>query len=415
MIFSPLHEQSYSLNHEAFIKTLATTENLLIIQDLDGVCMGLVKDPLTRKISPDYIRATQQFDSHFFVLTNGEHEGRRGVNRIVEKAFSNGDQVSYLPGLAAGGVQWQTRNGEISHPGVTQAELTFLASVPMFIEQSLATFFEEHSDYFAESKRKMLVQAAVLDNLVSPTANLNVLAEHLQDNLDIYLQLQKAIAALMDDLLDKAKAQDLDNSFFVHYAPNLGRDDNGKEIVRFATASDSGTTDFQFMLRGAVKEAGVPVLLNHYYHQRTGSYPLGAEFNARQAPQENSALLQLIKDNFDPALMPLIIGVGDTITSQIELDTIRRGGSDRLFLQLIQDIGAWAKSSNLVTYIDSSQGELKNRIPLTLDEINGEMKVVTGVTDPADPLQINIAFPGGFQQYTAAFQEAANLRTQAKH
>ena len=413
MIFSPLHEQSYSLNHEAFIKTLATTDNLLIIQDLDGVCMDLVKDPLTREISPDYIQATQKFGDHFFVLTNGEHEGRRGVNRIVEKAFQYSADVSYLPGLAAGGVQWQSRDGEISHPGVTQAELTFLASVPMFIEQSLDAFFEEYNDYFAESKRKMLIQAAVLDNIVSPTANLNIVADHLQDNLDIYLKLQKAIAALMDDLLEKAKAQGLDDSFFIHYAPNLGRDDDGKEIVRFTTADDSGTTDFQFMLRGAVKEAGVPVLLNHYYHQRTGKYPLGADFNARQAPQQMDELLQLVKDNFDPELMPLTIGVGDTITSQIKLDTIRRGGSDRLFLQLIQDIGAWAKSGNLVTYIDSSQGELKNRIPLTLDKINGETKVVSGVTDPADPLQINVAFPGGFKEYTAAFEQATKERQTA--
>lgn len=61
---------------------------------------------------------------------------------------------------------------------------------------------------------------------------------------------------LMNDLLEKAGQQGLDNSFFVHYAPNLGRDNVGKEIVRFATAKDSGTTDFQFMVCGAVKEAG---------------------------------------------------------------------------------------------------------------------------------------------------------------
>ncbi|AFY37192.1 glucosylglycerol phosphatase [[Leptolyngbya] sp. PCC 7376] len=410
MTFSPLHEQSYSLDHEAFIKTLATTENLLIIQDLDGVCMDLVKDPLTRKISPDYIRATQQFDDHFFVLTNGEHEGRRGVNRIVEKAFVDDSTVSYLPGLAAGGVQWQTRTGNISHPGVSDAELVFLAKVPMLITQRLEEFFVEYSDYFPEAKCKALVQAAVLDNIVSPTANLNVLAEHLQDNLDIYLALQQAIAALTDELLEKATEQGLEDSFFVHYAPNLGRDEQGKEIVRFAAEHDSGTTDFQFMLRGAVKEAGVPVLLNHYYHQRTGTYPLGANFNARQAPQENSALLQLIKDNFDPALMPLMIGVGDTVTSQVEGDIVRRGGSDRLFLELIQAIGAWANSGNLVTYIDSSQGELKNRTPLQLETVDGQTKVIAGVTDPEDPLRINMAFPGGFKQYTAAFQQAAQGR-----
>ncbi|NJN30891.1 MAG: hypothetical protein HC824_11060 [Synechococcales cyanobacterium RM1_1_8] len=84
----PLHHQSLSLDHAAFVKTLATHENLLIIQDLDGVCMGLVNDPLTRTISPDYLTATQAFHPHFYVLTNGEHTGKRGVNRIVEQCLA---------------------------------------------------------------------------------------------------------------------------------------------------------------------------------------------------------------------------------------------------------------------------------------------------------------------------------------
>ncbi|MEB3226106.1 MAG: glucosylglycerol 3-phosphatase [Synechococcus sp.] len=414
MTVPPLHDQHYSLDHEAFLKTLATTENLLIIQDLDGVCMGLVKDPLTRKIDPNYIRATQQFKHHFFVLTNGEHEGRRGVNRIVERAFRNIDakaEISYLPGLAAGGVQWQTDNGKISHPGVSQAELDFLATIPDLIGQCLRQFFTQYPDLFPTNIQPELIHASVLDNLVSPTANLNVLAEYLGDRLDIYQDLQRTIETLMDDLLTKASQQGLDNSFFVHYAPNLGRDKTGKEIVRFATEKDSGTTDFQFMLRGAVKEAGVLVLLNYYYYQRTGNYPLGETFNARQAPQNHEELLQLIQENFDPQLMPLIVGVGDTVTSHTEGDQVRRGGSDRLFLQLVQDIGEWAKSGNLVVYIDSSQGELKNRIPLKLGTINGQTQVIEGITDPADPLQINVAFPEGFEQYTALFQRAATNRT----
>lgn len=85
---APLHQQTLSLDHEAFVQTLATTENLLIIQDLDGVCMGLVNDPLTRSIVPEYITATQAFGEHFYVLTNGEHTGRRGVNQIVERSFA---------------------------------------------------------------------------------------------------------------------------------------------------------------------------------------------------------------------------------------------------------------------------------------------------------------------------------------
>ncbi len=325
-----LHDQHYSLDHEAFLSTLSNTENLLIIQDLDGVCMGLVKDPLTRKIDPDYIRATRKFRDHFFVLTNGEHEGRRGVNRIVERAFRNveaKEETSYLPGLAAGGVQWQTDNGQISHPGVSQAELDFLATVPDLIGQSLGQFFTKYVDIFPAELQPELIHASVLDNLVSPTANLNVLAEYLGDRLEIYQDLQRTMETLMNDLLEKAGQQGLDNSFFVHYAPNLGRDNVGKEIVRFATAKDSGTTDFQFMVCGAVKEAGVLVLLNYYYAQRTGHYPLGETFNARQAPQNHEELLQLVQDNFDPQLMPLIVGVGDTVTSHTEGDQVRRGGA----------------------------------------------------------------------------------------
>nr|WP_315862044.1 glucosylglycerol 3-phosphatase [Picosynechococcus sp. NKBG042902] len=74
-------------------------------------------------------------------------------------------------------------------------------------------------------------------------------------------------------------------------------------------------------------------------------------------------------------------------------------------------MGKWAKSGNLVVYIDSSQGELKNRIPLKLGTINGQTQVIEGITDPADPLQINVAFPGGFEQYTALFQQAAANRS----
>ena len=87
----PLSQRSLSLDHQELIRVLIEKQNILIVQDLDGVCMGLVKDPLTRKIDRRYLEATKSFDRHFFVLTNGEHIGRRGVNRIVEKAFADED------------------------------------------------------------------------------------------------------------------------------------------------------------------------------------------------------------------------------------------------------------------------------------------------------------------------------------
>ena len=90
---------------------LKASSDLLIVQDLDGVCMPLVKDPLTRRMPADYVRAAALLKGRFQVLTNGEHEGRRGVNRLVEAALGDAELPAreglYLPGLAAGGVQLQ--------------------------------------------------------------------------------------------------------------------------------------------------------------------------------------------------------------------------------------------------------------------------------------------------------------------
>ncbi|MFE4107940.1 glucosylglycerol 3-phosphatase [Almyronema epifaneia] len=412
----PLHQQTYSLQHEALIDLLATTENLLIIQDLDGVCMGLVKDPLHRQIDPAYVEATQAFDGHFFVLTNGEHIGQRGVNGIVERAYAN-HPISYLPGLAAGGVQWQDRSGEVLHPGVSDEELSFLTAIPDRIQQRLRQFFSDRPTDLTPEQLEFCIEASALDNKASPTANLNTFYEALGNGHEIYIALQHEMQALMRELLAEAAQKGLSDSFFVHYAPNLGRDTSGTEIVWFSQGNESGTTDFQFMLRGAVKEAGVLAILNRYYHQRTGTYPLGAAFNSRQAPHDHQMLLQRVQENFDPATMPLIVGVGDTVTSKMveengELQA-KRGGSDRNFLQLIQDINLHFGKGNLVVYIDSSGGELKNRQAIQVAAVNGKPEVVQGPCDPrdtTDPLKLNLVFPGGYQQYCAAFKTAAKRR-----
>ena len=55
----PLSQRSLSLDHQELIRVLTEQENILIIQDLDGVCMGLVKDPLTRVIDRGYLEATE--------------------------------------------------------------------------------------------------------------------------------------------------------------------------------------------------------------------------------------------------------------------------------------------------------------------------------------------------------------------
>ena len=107
----------YSLRNH--IDRITSAENLLFVQDLDGVCIPLVSDPLTRKMDKSYIKDVNKFNGDFYVLTNGEHEGRRGVNRLIEDAFCDDDFAKsngyYLPGLAAGGIQYQDKYGSISY------------------------------------------------------------------------------------------------------------------------------------------------------------------------------------------------------------------------------------------------------------------------------------------------------------
>ncbi|WP_017306113.1 glucosylglycerol 3-phosphatase [Spirulina subsalsa] len=418
-----LTESCLSLKTEQFFNLLTEIENVLIIQDLDGVCMGLVQDPLNRVIDLDYVKATQQLDGHFYVLTNGEHIGKRGVNGIVERAAGGVEiaqaQGLYLPGLAAGGVQWQDRKGHIDHPGVSEAELQFLAAVPQRIQACLKAFANQYLGAFNPERVAGAIEASVLDNVASPTANLNtfygLLREQNQELL--YGTLQQAIAHLMTELLQEATTQGLSDSFFVHYAPNLGRDEQGLERLKPFASGDSGTTDFQFMLTGGVKEAGVVALLNRYYGQRTGTYPLGESFSVRTAPQTLEGLLDLVQCHFDPQWMPVIVGVGDTVTSQVEeregKRVVRRGGSDRNFLQLVQNIGQALNIGNVVVYIDSSRGEVKNRRSVKVEQVNGEARITENPCDPKDvddPLTLNLVFAGGHQEYCTLFKRAAAVR-----
>ena len=162
---------------DQLLEELTPGDDLLIVQDLDGVCMQLVKDPLTRRMDPGYVNAAADLRGSFVVLTNGEHEGRRGVNRLVEAAL--GDQIKtdqaglYLPGLAAGGVQLQDRFGHLSHPGVSEAEMAFLAAAPLRMEQLLLERLPSELLGVSSEQLKVLAQQAVLDTQVSPTINLN--------------------------------------------------------------------------------------------------------------------------------------------------------------------------------------------------------------------------------------------------
>lgn len=411
-----LSQQRYSLAHEAIFRAIPNASRVLIIQDLDGVCMGLVRDPRQRELDPRYIRACRTLAGRFFVLTNGEHTGSCGVNSLVEQSFASKpaayvtDLGLYLPGLAAGGVQYQNCYGAIVHPGVSQQEMDFLSLVPQLMADFLGELLLAAPYCLPRPAVEQILRTIVLDNAVSPTVNIGALYDYFVDDLSSYQRIQQAVMQLMKQLIVQADRRGLSDSFFIHLAPNLGRK-NKNEQLKPASDTDMGTTDFQFMLRGAVKEAGVMVLLNQYYFAQTGVYPLGEGFNVRSAPKDQSALLALAQNAFDPALMPRIIGVGDTVSSSPLAHAdgttrYQRGGSDRGFLSLVQELGSRFHTDNAVLYVDSSRGALKRPGVEPLPR-NGDQQVgvaaMQGITDSEDPLRINFVFTGGHRQYTEFF------------
>ena len=157
------------------------------------------------------------------------------------------------------------------------------------------------------------------------------------------------------------------------------------------------------MLRGAVKEAGLLVLINQHIARQTGHAPLGDDFNVRTAPRNAEGLLALAQEAIAPDQMPTLIGIADTITSEprVEGTQVRwsRGGSDRGFLTLLQEIGRAFGTPNRVVLVDSSDGELDR--PSLLDP---ELK---GLSDPEDPLQLDVLVPGGPAAYVEWFNGMA--------
>ena len=391
---------------------LVASPDLLIVQDLDGVCMPLVKDPLTRRLSAGYVHAAARLRGSFVVLTNGEHEGHRGVNRLVEAAL--GDRAMarreglYLPGLAAGGVQLQDEFGSLTHPGVSEAEMSFLSSVPQRMKELLHSMLPASMPELGAEELDLEVERAVLDTQVSPTVNLNSLFARIPCDVGRQRELQSMLETLMQKLMAMAVTQGLQNSFFLHVAPNLGRDSGGFELLKPAKSGDVGSTDIQFMLRGAIKEAGLLVLINRHIAARTGTAPLGEEFNVRTAPHDHEALLALCKQRIPSDLMPHLVGVGDTVTSTLNPsgDGWLRGGSDRGFLTLLQELGRSYGLPNRVVLVDSSGGEVDR--PSLAD---GSL---SGISDPEDPLQFDVCIPGGPDAYVNWFSELSEARINPK-
>ena len=210
-----------------------------------------------------------------------------------------------------------------------------------------------------------------------------------------------------------ASLEGMPDSFFLHLAPNHGKED-GVEVLAPAEEGNAGTTDFQFMLSGAVKEAGVLFLLNQVIHQREGVYPLGEDFNVRSAPDDLESLLSLAVEAFRPYRLPTLIGVGDTVTSSADdKGGYRRGGSDRGFLTLLQKLGKALNTDAGVFFVDSSGGEVRrpglpDPLPGLRAGLRAELQAgLKGISDEKDPLVLNVVFPGGYQEYTVFFRRLA--------
>ena len=183
--------------------------------------------------------------------------------------------------------------------------------------------------------------------------------------------------------------------------PNLGIKD-GKEIIKYATKDEFGTTDIQFIIKGAIKEAGILFLLNKYISKKTGIYPFGENFNVRNAPKTIKELIKLCRDKIPNNQMPLLVGVGDTVTSvkDDKANSWLRGGSDRGFLTLIQSLGESYKKENQVIFVNSSNDQvLRPRINWP------DMK---GISDPYDDLKFNMVINDGPEEYLDWFKQLAS-------
>ena len=390
---------------EEVINTIINEQNILIVQDLDGVCIPLVQDPLQREINKEYVKDVSRLREKFAVLTCGEHEGRRGVNRLVEKALNSKitakENGFYLPGLAACGVEFQDRFSNLSHPGLKDNEINFLAEVPKMMRSMLTNELKKFLPNLSNEKRNKLIDVAVCDTRFTPTLNFNEIFSYVKNDFQKVKDLQLIMGKIMNDLLEESKNFGLDNSFYLHLMPNLGIRD-GREIMKYSTQNEFGTTDIQFIIKGAIKEAGLLFLLNKYIANKTGVYPFGENFNVRNAPKTHAQLIKLCRDKIPHEQMPLLVGVGDTVTSVKDNkdNSWLRGGSDRGFLTLIQRLGESYKKDNQVVFVNSCNEQVLR------PRINGtDMK---GVSDPNDDLKFNMIINDGPKEYIEWFKQLAS-------
>ena len=387
---------------EEVIKTIINEENILIVQDLDGVCIPLVQNPLKREINKEYVKDVSKLKEKFAVLTCGEHEGRRGVNRLVEKALDSKTKAKqnglYLPGLAACGVEYQDRFSNLSHPGLKDNEIKFLEKVPKIMRKILTNELKTCLPNLSTDLTNKLIDVAICDTKFTPTLNFNEILNYVKNDFEKVKNLQLIMKKIMNDLLDFSINEGLGNSFYLHMMPNLGLKE-GKEIMKYSTQNEFGTTDIQFIINGAIKEAGLLLLLNKYISTKTGIYPFGKNFNVRDAPKKLHELVKLCIDKIPIDEMPLLIGVGDTVTSEKDNKTNSwlRGGSDRGFLTLIQRLGKSYRKPNQVIFVNSCNDEVFR------PKVNGSD--MTGISDPNDDLKFNMIINDGPEEYIEWFNK----------
>ena len=390
---------------EEVINTIINEQNILIVQDLDGVCIPLVQDPLQREINKEYVKDVSRLREKFAVLTCGEHEGKRGVNRLVEKALDSKKTAKengfYLPGLAACGVEYQDRFSNLSYPGLKDNEINFLAEVPKMMRSMLTNELKKFLPNLSNEKRNKLIDVAVCDTRFTPTLNFNEIFSYVKNDFQKVKDLQLIMGKIMNNLLEESKNFGLDNSFYLHLMPNLGIRD-GREIMKYSTQNEFGTTDIQFIIKGAIKEAGLLFLLNKYIANKTGVYPFGENFNVRNAPKTHAQLIKLCRDKIPHEQMPLLVGVGDTVTSVKDNkdNSWLRGGSDRGFLTLIQRLGESYKKDNQVVFVNSCNEQVLR------PRINGTD--MQGVSDPNDDLKFNMIINDGPKEYIEWFKQLAS-------
>ena len=392
-------------------KELISSKKILFIQDIDGVCIPLVKDPMTRKLESKYIYAVKELAEEFFVLTCGEHEGPRGVNRLIERSLRSTiepkDKELYLRGLAACGVEYQDNNGEISFEGVSEKELNFLSKVPRLIRPKFDLIVKDIFPKLCQEDINIHAAKSICQTRFSPTINFNSLFELVDKDSDKRKLIQINFKKMMNEIIYKAETEGLKNSFFLHISPNLGNE-NDSEIIKLSTKSDIGSTDIQLLIKGAVKDSGVLFLLNKFIADKTGKAPFGRNFNFRNSPNSVTEKIDLCKRTIQKEDMPLIVGVGDTVTSKQNNDakSYLRGGSDRSFLELIQILGNEFGINNKIIFVDSSSGEVER--PST------KKTGLIGISDFYDKLKFDLVFKNGPKEYISWFIELASKRSKFK-